>query len=170
MKIAVVQPRLSYFSGGGEKIPLELMSHLVDLLDISFDLYTTKSVLSEAPGYTQFKANFRDSKKITIHELPVPKKFLSLYKIQPGMDRYRWDCESLFFNNLVYGNLLKDKPDMIFSFYLPDCVVKPTSIPSMLYLLGYPRTKSDYREAMLVQYDSIISSSQSALDRWNEQL
>lgn len=171
MKIAVVQPRLSYFSGGGEKIPLESISHLVNILDnVSFDLYTTKSPLRPAPGYELFKAKAAKNKKINIYEIPTPKKYKPLYKIQPGENRYRWDAESLYFNNLVYDPINKNKPDIILSYYLLDCLFKPAGIHSMLYLLGYPRTESEYREAMLDQYDSILSITQNTLNQWNSRL
>lgn len=170
MKIAVIQPRVSYFNGGGEKIPLESMTHLVELLDVSFDLYTTKSILPVAPGYELFKSAVANNSKVTIHEIPIPKKFAPLYKIEPGTNRYRWDAESLYFNNLVYHFLQLDKPDLILSYYLPDCIVKPPEIPSILYLLGYPRTDSEYREAMISQYDSVIAISKNTADQWNQRL
>ncbi len=171
MKISIVQPRLSYFSGGGERVPLESMIHLTKIIkDISFDLYTTKSVLPLSPDYERFKSIVRENNKINIYEIPIPKKFIHLYKIEPGTNRYRWDAESLFFNNLVYKYLDKNKPDLILSYYLPDCIVKPKGIPSLLYLLGYPTTESEYREAMMAQYDGLISISQNTVDQWNNRL
>lgn len=171
MKIAVVQPRLSYFNGGGEKIPLDSIANSINLVeDVTFSLFTTKPPIPYSGTYIDFKNKYLGNSKIDIVEIPVPTKFKYLYDIMPGEDRLRWDIESIYFNNLVHDSVIKAKPDVVLSYYLPDYVFQVPKIPSILYLLGYPRTDSEYREAMIAQYDRVISISRTTLDQWNNHL
>lgn len=170
MRIAIIQPRLSYYNGGGEKYPMDAIKHVSSATnDIHFDVYTTKTLLPETTNYTFFKASI-DPTKVRIIEKDVPSKYTYLYNIQAGEDRFRWDAESLYFNNLVYEDLCKHKPDLIWAYYIMDGLAKSVDVPAILHLLGYPRTTSDYREALLAQYERIVPISENVLQKWNELL
>lgn len=167
MRIAIIQPRLSYYNGGGEKYPMDAIRHISSITnDIYFDVYTAKTLLPETTNYASFKASI-NPKKVRIIEKDVPSKYAYLYNIQAGEDRFRWDAESLYFSNLVYEDLCKNKPDLIWVYYIMDGLVKPVNVPATLHLLGYPRTVSDYREALLAQYERIVPISENVLQKWN---
>lgn len=170
MKIAIIQPRISYYNGGGETIPLEAITHLSHILDdVSFDLYTTKPPLPFTEKYLSFKSKI-DPNKVNVFEIEPPLKFKHIYSTPPGSDRPRWDIESLYFNNLVLPLITNNRPDIVWSYYLLDYLLKVKDVPSVLYLLGYPRTNSEYREAMISQYDAVIPITRNVLNKWNDRL
>ena len=168
MNIAILQPRVSYYNGGGEKNALDSIRSLArgDQSRTIF-LYTLKSILPETAYYQKFKEAVAGTNVVVV-ELSIPQECTYLYDIQPGENRFRWDAESLFFNRIVLPRLTEDSIDIVWSYYLMDMAVKPVGIPAVLYLLGYPKNKSDYRDAIIAQYDEVVAISENTVRGWND--
>ena len=166
MKIALIQPRVSYYVGGGEKIPLDHAKHLASLGNKVLILTTSMS-----PERQSFLFKDLKNKKIpnlSILEIPIPKRFEYIYKIKPGVDRERWNTESLLFGNLAHKYLLEFRPDIIVSYYLLDGIFNPTNFTNVLYLLGYPSDKQAIRKSFLRFYGATISISSVVKNKWQD--
>lgn len=173
MNITTVQPRISYYTGGGEKYPMDSILFLAENnSSLNFTIYTTKQETKETMLYKKFKEQVKNISNIDLIELNVPDKFKFLYEIEAGENRYRWDMESMFFSNLVLNEILRQarEPDIIWSYYILDFPFKLNGVKTVLNLLGYPRVKSEYREAILSQYDLIVSINQNIVKKWNDLL
>ncbi len=166
MRIAVIQPRVSYYKGGGEIFPMQFMLELTRRTDMEVRLYTLKAPAEETQAYINFKK--AATQKIQISEYPIPKKYRYLYDIEPGESRYRWDTESLYFNSLICPDLFNNAEDVIWSYYNYDCVIHPIATPTILNLLGYPHTCVSYASALLDQFTATISINENVANKWNE--
>lgn len=168
MKIGIIQPRISYYSGGGEKTQVEYSRHLA-LLGHSVTIYTLKSLY---PDISHF---YRDLQKenlsnLKIKEFDVPDKYRYIFDQEAGEDRNRWDSESLLFNQLIFNTLQEDNPDIIFSCYILDGIFRPINIPGILHLSGYPVDKLEIRKSFLSFFDATISISNNVKEKWSEYL
>lgn len=171
--ILVPHPRISYCTGGGEKYPMDSIYFIASRNpEIEFIIFTTvqNNLISEI--YTQFKRNTSKLVNVKIIELTIPDNFLYLYEIPAGKDRFRWDIESFYFGNKVLDYITKNKikPDIVWSYYLPDFPFKLEGIKTVLNLLGYPKNKTEYREALISQYNLIVPINLNTLNKWNEVL
>lgn len=173
MKILVPHPRISYCTGGGEKYPMDSIYFIANgNPGIEFIIFTTAQSNLVSEIYTQFKQNTSKLVNVKIIELTIPNNFSYLYEIPTGKDRFRWDIESFYFGNQVLDYIIKNKikPDIVWSYYLPDFPFKLEGIKTVLNLLGYPKNKTEYREAFISQYDLIVPINLNTLNRWNEVL
>ena len=166
MKIAVVQPRISYYKGGGEIFPMQFMLELTRRTDMEIHLYTLKTPTEETQAYTNFKKT--STHKIQVSEYPIPKKYRYLYDMQPGENRYRWDAESIYFSSLIFPDLLKNAEDVLWSYYNYDGVIHPVDMPAILNLLGYPHTSVPYAKAIVDQFTATVSISKNVAHMWNQ--
>lgn len=173
MKILVPHPRISYCTGGGEKYPMDSIYFMAKRNpEMEFIIFTTAQGGQASKIYLEFKTNTSQLANVKVIELSIPEKFSYLYDIYPGKDRFRWDIESFYFGNLVLNYIIKNKiiPDVIWSYYLPDFPFKLEGIKTVLNLLGYPKNKTEYREALMFQYDLIVSINVNTVNKWNEVL
>ena len=174
MRILFIQPRISYYNGGGEKYPMESILKIATAnKNYEIIVLTTRDTsLPSTSIYRDFKKKAKETSNLNLIELPVPDKFKYIYKIQAGESRARWDIESAYFSNLAMGYLQDNNlnPDIIWSYYILDFPHKFAGAQTVLNLLGYPRKASDYREALLAQYDHIVPINQNILDHWNDWL
>ncbi|MBI5126591.1 MAG: glycosyltransferase family 4 protein [Candidatus Taylorbacteria bacterium] len=165
MKISIIQPRVSYYNGGGERRPLRLIQEMVKRTNIEVELYTTKPVYTATENYINFKNNTHG--KVTIFEYDVPLEYRYLYDIQPGSDRSRWNTESRYFNQLILADLIKNKSDAIWSHYLYDVLDRPTDRPNILNLGGYPRDMV-VEDSLFDSFDATVSISKNVEFQWNK--
>lgn len=173
MKILIPHPRISYCTGGGEKYPMDSIYFIANRNPgVEFIIFTTAQSNLVSEIYTQFKRNMSKLVNVKIIELTIPNNFSYLYEIPTGKDRFRWDIESFYFGNQVLDYIIKNKikPDIVWSYYLPDFPFKLEGIKTVLNLLGYPKNKTEYREAFLSQYDLIVPINLNTLNKWNEVL
>jgi len=168
MKIAIVQPRVSYYTGGGEKLSL-VLSRLLSSRGYRVIVYTTKVPKTrQSPLYkNQLSLNERN---LILKEFELPEKYKSLLFKEAGEDRNRWDTESLLFNQLIFNDLKKVKPDIVISYYILDGVFRPLGIPALLYLIGYPSDQLEIRKSFLRFFDATISISNNVRRRWGDNL
>lgn len=164
MKIAIVQPRISYYPGGGEKTQI-LFSKYLALHGHLVYLYTVKAS-KNGRSYLYRNLLKLKLKNIIFKEIEIPKKYLYIFKQQPGEDRNRWDSESLLFNQLIFDKLNRNKPDILISSYLLDGIFKPTNIPALLFLSGYPTDKLSIRKSFLRFFDATVSISKNVKQKW----
>ena len=137
---------------------------------LKFIILTTEQSNNKSDIYLQFVQNVSLLDNIKIIELAIPEKFSYLYKIPPGKDRFRWDIESFYFGNLVLNFIKKNeiKSDIVWSYYLPDFPFKIEGIKTVLNLLGYPKNRAEYREALISQYDLVVPINLNTVNKWNE--
>lgn len=162
-KLGIIQPRLSYYIGGGEKIPYQ---HCKFLPSNDFEVYLYTIKLPGKKSFLYEDLLNSSIKNLHIREFEVPDKFKYIYETAAGEDRSRWDIESLFFNELIYETLEKDNLDAILNYYVLDGLFKPKSIKNILYLLGYSSNQSEYWKSFFGFYDMTISISQNVKDKW----
>ena len=102
MKLIVLQPRMSYFTGGGELMPIEMIEALlIDPTITQICLVTTKELTGYSQAYTNFKFENKDNYKLKIFELEILPKYSYIYNIEAGVNRARWDLESMMFIKML---------------------------------------------------------------------
>ena len=172
MKIIINQPRASYFVGGAEMISLD---HAINMLKLGNEVYfftiNPKSIdLDYSMQFKKFYDNY--SNKIHFVEIEQDNKIKSIYNIQPGEDRCRWNIESIFYNQQLYNYIFygKTKYDVIFSYYNLDAVFIPRELidKNVLYLCGIPREQNDFQGSFLSAYDIVLAISKEVKESWKK--
>ncbi|MDP3989566.1 MAG: glycosyltransferase family 4 protein [bacterium] len=169
MKIAVVQPRVSYYVGGSEKVALkhaQLLSEIISNNEVS--LYTTKP--PEENYSFLYKDFLRLNKMVVVNEIHIPQKYRFIYEKLPGQDQNRWDKESILFSNLIRQQLSEMKPDVVLSYYVVDSLFKNLNVSNVVYLGGYPKDEVHIYEAFLTFCSATISNSENVKRLWGEQI
>jgi hypothetical protein len=88
MKILIVQPRITYYNGGGEYYPMDSIINLSKKYsENEYIILTTKNKLPYTKKYINFKKNIGSNVKIV--ELNLPKDIHFLYDIPAGIKRFR---------------------------------------------------------------------------------
>ncbi len=170
MKIIINQPRATYYVGGAEMISFE---HAINLFELGNEVYFfTISPKSIGLKYsTQFEKFYEKySGKINIIELEQEQKIRYIYNIEPGEDRYRWNIESIFYNQKLYEYIFKHKTkyDIIFSYYILDAIFIPRRFISknVLYLCGTPKQQNDFQKSLISVYDINLAISDEVKESW----
>ena len=164
MKISIIQPRISYYIGGGEKLPL-IHAELLSQKGHEVVIFTTK-VQPEKQTFLYKALKSKKIKNIEFKEFDIPLKYKKYFHKEAGEDRNRWDTECLLFNQLIFSNLESSDPDILISYYVLDGLFKPLKITSILYLLGYPNDDLEIRTSFLRFYDATISISKNVHNKW----
>jgi glycosyltransferase involved in cell wall biosynthesis len=164
MKIAILQPRISYFQGGGEIVVIRYIQAMVSKGHEIF-LYTLKTPLGYSEHYKQIKDL---SKSIRFIEIDV-SDIEDIYGIYPGLDRYRWDRESIHFTKRLgldwTDNL--SKMDICMSFYILDGIFVNNK-NNLLILMGAPSQIDSYASGILGSYSKIIGCSNKVIEHWRK--
>ncbi len=171
MKIAIIQPRASYYIGGTEKVCLK---HVEFLLKFGNEVvfYTIKPPQNYQYSiiYKEFKDSSGEDKNLKILEFEIPKNQEYIFGEYPGQNQNRWDSESILFSNLIFSNLQKNKVDIILTYYIVDSIFKPLNIPTAVYLGGFPRTEIEIYGAFLNFIDTVIYNSENVKNAWQKQI
>jgi len=167
MDIGIIQPRVSYYVGGGEKVPTRHIEYLCRK-GHKVTLYTLKPGNKGTFLYQSLVS--KNISNLKIYEYPSTEKLEILHKIEPGQDRFRWDAESICFNNVILNDLADNNHDLILSYYLLDSLVTPSKSKTVLYLLGYTENIPEIYKALFYKYDATISISNNVKDNWNQTL
>jgi len=168
MKIAIIQPRISYFAGGSEKVSLRHIEYLSKYKDLEIYVYTVKASKNYTTEYKNILNNLKS--KVNFHELEIPKRFEYIYKVFGGTNQDRWDSESILFSNLVYPFLCEKKFDVILSYYFVDTLFKPFCSKNIVYLGGYPRQEIPIYNSFLKFCDGTFSNSSNVYNRWKNMI
>ncbi len=165
MKIAIYQPRVSYYVGGGEVVPLEHAKHL-SLRGHDVTLLTTRAPFIEESGlFVDFKKN---NPEVNVQYIDVPSGLKRIYDVQPGLDWSRWHDESFHVGRLAQEWFRKNRLDMIALHNVVDSVAVPVGSKSVLHLHGYPRELGDLQRVCLTIPDAYLAVSQFIKEKWLE--
>jgi glycosyltransferase involved in cell wall biosynthesis len=168
MRIAIIQPRTPYHVAGSEKVSLKHAEHL-SRLGHTIDFYTSKPTgLEETFLFKEFKKKGLNS--VNMLRFDISKSVPGLYEQKPDTDHVRWITESIAFNEKIFEAISKNKPDVILSYYLPDSIFKPTGVPNVLYLSGYPSKPIPWHKAFIKFCSATISISSIVSKKWSEYL
>ncbi len=175
MRIALNQPRASYFVGGSEVVSIEHAIALVESgEDVTYYTIEPNSIgIPPSDKYTKFKADYSSKHNLKINELAQDKRAVSVYSIKPGENKDRWYVESMFYNRVLFEAI--DNPengpfDILLSYYQFDALCVPTQKITFnaLYLCGIPSTENVIRSSQLQMYDKIIAITNEVGDYWQK--
>ncbi len=165
MKLAIFQPRISYFTGGSEKAALRHIEYLNRNYGLHIDVYTIRPPHeSFHPEYLACKS--RIGQQVRFYEIEIPAAYRYFYDESPSSDHLRWDSESLLFSALVSPLLQGKKYDCLLSYYIVDALYKPVGIPNAVYLGGYPRDEVPIYRSFVRQCHAVLANSNDVLTNW----
>ncbi|HEU0080460.1 MAG TPA: glycosyltransferase family 4 protein [Candidatus Paceibacterota bacterium] len=165
MRIAIVQPRTSYHIAGSEKVSLKHAEYLSRMGHV-VDLYTSISArLNESFLFREFTEKALEN--VNILRFDISNSILGLYEQKPDIDHVRWTIESLAFDEKIHEALILNRPDIILSYYLPDCLFKPIGIPNVLYISGYSSEHIPLYRSFIRFCSATISISSVVSEKWS---
>ena len=165
LRILVHQPRLSYYIGGGETVPLmqaKILSQLGHHIEIS---------TSKPPRFSSVFLNFlKTNPEIKIHYIALKKEDWDLYKKEAGNSRARWDKESILFGKEAqkfYSNT-RIYWDLIITHLLSDNLLIPDKFIKILHLHGIPLRKRKIDKIFLSKVNGFVAVSKSVKKGWEK--
>lgn len=167
MKIAIINPRISYYVGGGEMVSLRHAEYLSKIEGNTVNVFTIKPVHKD---YSQMYKIKKSNNNLQFTELEIPKKYKYIYNTEPGQDQNRWDSESILFNNMVHDEINNEKYDIVLSYYVHDAMFNDLKIPNVVYFGGFPRKRIPMYTAFLNFCDATISNSKNVRKLWNNDI
>lgn len=168
MRIAIIQPRTPYHVAGSEKVSLKHAEYL-SKLGHTIDFYTSiPHGLDETFLFKEFTG--KELKNVNMLRFDISNSVHGLYEQKLDTDHVRWVTESLAFDEKIFETIKQNKPDIILSYYLPDNLFKPTDIPNVLYLSGYPSKPVPWYKAFIKFCNATISISSIVSEKWSEYL
>ncbi|MEA1929910.1 MAG: glycosyltransferase family 4 protein [Patescibacteria group bacterium] len=167
MKIAIIQPRITYYVGGAERVAIRHAEYLSKIDGNKVDVFTVRPPHS---GYTEMYKIIDRGRGLSVIEKEVPNRYRYIYDVEPGADQSRWDAETILFNNLVYEDIKNGGYDVVLSYYIGDSLFKDLSTPNIVYLGGYPRGRIPMYTAFLNFCDATISNSKNVRGMWADDI
>lgn len=175
MRIALNQPRSSYFVGGSEVVSIEHAIALVESgEDVTYYTIDPDSIgVPPSDNYSKFKADYLSKKNLKIKELTQDKRALSVYSTKPGENKDRWYIESMFYNRALFDAISNPENgpfDILLSYYQFDalCVPSQKIIINALYLCGIPSTENTIRSSHLQMYDKVVAITDEVGNYWQK--
>ncbi|GEM_PF-584512 len=165
LKLLIHQPRLSYYIGGGERVPLE-QAEILSSFGHKVEILTSRM----SPKSSIFRCFQQKNPKIKIHYLSLPQKEQKIYKEKPGRRWFRWDIESIVFGqkSLEFYSKNKTHYDAVITHLLSDSLFIPLSLNNILHLHGVPCGKRDIDNIFLRRPDGFIAVSKSVKTGWGK--
>jgi len=163
MDIAIYQPRLSYYVGGGEVVPLEHAKFLSKIGNCVTLVTTKSSFIKPSDLFCRFK---KENPQIKIMYLNIPEELHWIYKEKPGKRWIRWDYESFHVGRLAFKYFLKNKFDIIAVHNYVDLIAIPFGQKNALHLHGYPPQANYLHELLAHIPTGFISVSKLIKDKW----
>lgn len=168
MRIAIIQPRTPYHVAGSEKVSLKHAEHLSKFGHI-IDFYTSIPYgLEETFLFKEFIG--KELENVNMFRFDISNSVPGLYEQKPDTDHVRWVTESIAFDEKIFETITRNRPDIILSYYLPDSLFKPTGIPNVLYLSGYPSKPVSWYKSFIKFCSATISISSIVSEKWSEYL
>lgn len=163
MKIAIYQPRASYYVGGGEVVPLQHAKFL-SLAGHQVTLVTVRAKYIKCSGF--FLKFLKENPQVKVIYLDLPDEFKWIYHELPGQRWIRWDYESLHVGRLAYCYFLRQHFDIIAVHNYLDSIAVPFCQKSVLHLHGYP-SQCNYMHDLCATIPSVfISVSGLIRQKW----
>lgn len=163
LKILIHQPRLSYYIGGGEIIPL-MQARALSSFGHKVEILT-----SYGPKFSQIFKNFcQENPQIKIYYLSLPKKDQKIYHEQPGERWSRWDKESIAFGQEAVPFYLNHQNnwDLVITHLLSDSLYIPKSFKNILHLHGVPSRPRKWDNFLLKRPDGFIAVAKFVKNGW----
>jgi glycosyltransferase involved in cell wall biosynthesis len=169
--VIVNNPRTSYFVGGSEMVSIEHAKAMYRLgCNVTFLTIDPASIKKDySSQYLEFKNSY--SSHIHFEELEQDTKALSVYAIEPGEDRTRWNTEALFYNRSLFSYLSRGKYyQVLLSYFNIDALVIPTEKVenSIIYLSGIPKDENVFRHTFLSSYDTLLAITDETKQYWEK--
>jgi len=165
-KIAIIQPRIPYYIGGGEIVPMNQIKELSKRKELKIDLYTWKIPKNKQ---TKYYLNFKkEAINVNFIEIEIPKKYKYIFNEIPGKNQQRWNNESILFSNLIIEFLIKKNYDYLLYYYIIDALYSPSKTKKILYILGVPKKEIDIYYSLFNFIDISISNSKHVFNNWKK--
>jgi len=164
MKISIYQPRISYYKGGGEVVPLQQAKWLTKLGN-------EVSILTVKSDYITELANFEEfclTNNIEINYLVLPERLHWIYSIDPGVDWSRWDLESLHVGRIAYEYYLNNQFDIVAVHNLFDSIAVPVNQKTVMHLHGTPKEFEYHHSILATLPQRFISVSDAVGNNWQK--
>ena len=175
-KIAINQPRSSYFIGGAEMVSIE---HAKAALRAGYTVdFITTNPNSIHKNYTKNFLSLMNSKdeKLTVILIDQSSRFEKIANIMPGENKSRWFIESVLYAQSLLLHLedSHERYDAIVSYFTFDGIFIPDIYTSnnVLYLLGNPNNNDDagFRITQLAMYNEVVAISEPVRTFWQPYL
>lgn len=163
MKILIYQPRISYYVGGGEVVPVNQAKLLIEKGHDVIVVTSKADWLEESGMFKDFKKQFPSN----IIQIDIPDRIKHIYHEEPGENWSRWDAESIHFGLHAKSIIQKIDYDVAI-FHLPlDLIALDQDKRNLGYLHGYPE-KIDYLCKILLQNQhDFVAVSDKVKEKWN---
>ncbi len=163
MKILIYQPRVSYFTGGGEVYPLQ-NARFFAKLGHEVTILTTKADFLTQSDY--FKNFVNNNENVKIDYLYLDESFKDIYSIPAGIDWERWDRESLWVSRLAYQYMSNNQFDIIAIHNVIDTLAVPFGCKHVLHLHGAPTNLNYICKLILEKEKNLIAVSENVKSKW----
>ena len=164
MRIVIHHPRVSYYSGGGEVVPLEQakflakMGHRVTVL--------TRKVRKVSPVFRAFLAS--KGKGVEVIEVKLPPAYDKILQEPPGQRWLRWDIESVLFGQFCQSFYQSHQRsiDLVITHGTTDSLLIPRQFVNVVHLHGNPSDMTDVIRLSLLRPDGACAVSKSVYEYW----
>lgn len=165
MKILIYQPRVSYYTGGGEVYPLQNARFFAELGHDVTVLTVRADYIEECEYFTKFcKAN----PKVKIAYMDLDDNYRDIYAETPGVNWERWDKESVYVARLGYEYMLKNKFDIVTVHCILDTMAVPFDQKYVLHLHGTPTELNYLAKLLLPKQKNQLAVSKNVANGWRE--
>lgn len=163
MKIAIYQPRISYYVGGGEVVPLEMAKFF------SRHHHNITIVTSRHPeGNSEYFDNFlKENTNIKTVYLELPEALKWIYQEKPGTSQLRWDYEAVHVGRLAQTYFEQHNFDILNVHYRVDVMAASIKYPTVMFLHGVP-AETEYFDQVWYSFPNVkyVSVSKYIGEKW----
>lgn len=165
MKIAIYQPRISYYVGGGETVPLE-MARLFSKHGHDVTIVTSKHPEGNSEYFQKY---VKDNPKISYEFLELPNTLRWIYEKKPGSNQLRWDLEAVHVGRLAQDYFQNKSFDILNVHYRVDILAANPKYPTISFLHGVP-TEKEYFDKVWFSFENTkyVSVSDYIGKKWTE--
>lgn len=163
MNIVIHSPRISYYVGGGEVVPLEharflaQRGHHITIL--------TRETKKYSVVFQEFLA--RKYSNIKIEYINIDTKHGGILSEKPGKRWFRWDAEAILFGQHCQKFYEKLEKNHIVATHLStDSLLIPRGFKNILHLHGTPLKNSEIIKLALLRPDSFCAHAKSIMNGW----
>lgn len=167
MKIAIYQPRVSYYVGGGEVVPLEMAKNFA----LHGHNVTIVTSLIPEGNSEYFDKYLADNPMIHVDYLELPETLKWIYDEKPGTNQLRWDYEAVHMGRCAQKFFEEKMFDILNVHYKVDILASNIKYPTVMFLHGVP-TSIDSFDKTWFSFPNVkyISVSKYIGERWSSLL
>ena len=165
MKILIYQPRVSYFTGGGEIYPLQTAKFFSKLGHKVSILTTRASFINPSKYFIDF---MKMNPNVKIEYLDLDDNYKDIYEEYPGVNWERWDKESLWVSRLAFQFLSSHKYDIVSTHCVIDTLAIPFEQKHVLHLHGTPNELNYLCKLILPKEKNLIAVSINVAEKWKK--